>query len=92
VSPVRYELDFNILEDDILHSHRRENLESYMSKVIEHSLTIPRELTSSQHEELTCNLTIPLELTSSQHEELTCTPDYTTGTDVQSARGTDLHT
>jgi hypothetical protein len=30
VSPVRYELGFYIPEDDILHSHRRENLKSYM--------------------------------------------------------------
>jgi hypothetical protein len=29
VSPVRYELDYYIPEDDILHSHRRENLNSY---------------------------------------------------------------
>jgi hypothetical protein len=29
VSPVRYELDFYMQEDDILHSHRRENLKSY---------------------------------------------------------------
>jgi hypothetical protein len=29
VSPVRYELDFYIPEDGILHSHRRENLKSY---------------------------------------------------------------
>jgi hypothetical protein len=30
VSPVRYELDFYIPEDGILHSHRRENLRSYI--------------------------------------------------------------
>jgi hypothetical protein len=30
VSPVRYELGFYIPEDDIFHSHRRENLKSYM--------------------------------------------------------------
>jgi hypothetical protein len=30
VSPVKYELGFYIPEDDILHSHRRENLKSYM--------------------------------------------------------------
>jgi hypothetical protein len=29
VSPVKYELCFDIPEDDILHSHRRENLKSY---------------------------------------------------------------
>jgi hypothetical protein len=29
MSHVRYELGFYILEDDILHSHRRENLRSY---------------------------------------------------------------
>jgi hypothetical protein len=29
VSPVRYELDFYIPEDDILHSHCRENFKSY---------------------------------------------------------------
>jgi hypothetical protein len=30
VSPVRYELGFYIPEDDILHSHRRENLKSHI--------------------------------------------------------------
>jgi hypothetical protein len=30
VSPVKYELGFYIPEDDILHSHRRENLKSYI--------------------------------------------------------------
>jgi hypothetical protein len=33
VSPVRYELGFYIAEDDILHSHRRENLKSYTGDV-----------------------------------------------------------
>jgi hypothetical protein len=31
VSPVKYELDFYIPEDAILHSHRRENLKSYIN-------------------------------------------------------------
>jgi hypothetical protein len=31
VSPVRYELDFYIPEDGILHSHRYENLKSYIA-------------------------------------------------------------
>jgi hypothetical protein len=31
VSPVRYELGFYIQEDAILHSHRRENLKSYIA-------------------------------------------------------------
>jgi hypothetical protein len=31
VSPVKYELGFYIPEDDILHSHRREHLKSYIS-------------------------------------------------------------
>jgi hypothetical protein len=30
MSPVRYELGFYIPEDAILHSHRRENLRTYM--------------------------------------------------------------
>jgi hypothetical protein len=30
VSPVKYELGFYIPEDDILHSHCRENLKSYL--------------------------------------------------------------
>jgi hypothetical protein len=30
VSPVKYELGFYIPDDDILHSHRRENLKSYI--------------------------------------------------------------
>jgi hypothetical protein len=29
MSPVKYEQGFYIAEDDILHSHRRENLKSY---------------------------------------------------------------
>jgi hypothetical protein len=33
VSPVRYELGFYISEDDILHSTRRDNLNSY-NKII----------------------------------------------------------
>jgi hypothetical protein len=34
VHPVRYELEFYIPEDDILHSHRRENLKSYRHKIV----------------------------------------------------------
>jgi hypothetical protein len=30
VSPVRYELGFYIPKDDTLHSHRRENIKSYI--------------------------------------------------------------
>jgi hypothetical protein len=33
VSPVKYELGFYTPEDDILHSHRRENLKSYGTNV-----------------------------------------------------------
>jgi hypothetical protein len=31
MSPVRYELDLYIPEDDILHNHRRQNLKSYIA-------------------------------------------------------------
>jgi hypothetical protein len=31
VSPAKYEMGFYIPEDDILHSHRRENLKSYIT-------------------------------------------------------------
>jgi hypothetical protein len=31
VSPVRYELEFDIPEDDILHSYHRENFKSYIA-------------------------------------------------------------
>jgi hypothetical protein len=31
MSHVKYELGFYIPEDDILHSHRRENLKSYIA-------------------------------------------------------------
>jgi hypothetical protein len=34
VSPVKYELGFYIPEDDILHSHRRENLKSCYRSVM----------------------------------------------------------
>jgi hypothetical protein len=30
MSPVKYQLGSYILDDDILHSHRRENLKSYI--------------------------------------------------------------
>jgi hypothetical protein len=33
VSPVRYELGFYIPEDDILHTHCRENLKSYIALI-----------------------------------------------------------
>jgi hypothetical protein len=33
VSPLRYELGFYILEDDILHSHRRNYLKSYIALI-----------------------------------------------------------
>jgi hypothetical protein len=33
MSPVKYELGFYIPEDDILHSHCRENLKSYYHSV-----------------------------------------------------------
>jgi hypothetical protein len=41
VSPVKYELGFYIPEDDILHSHRRENHKSYILPLC--SPQIPRE-------------------------------------------------
>jgi hypothetical protein len=31
MSPVKYEMGFYIPEDDILHSHCRENIESYIA-------------------------------------------------------------
>jgi hypothetical protein len=34
VSPVKYELDFHIPEDGILHSHRPENARSYTAVTI----------------------------------------------------------
>jgi hypothetical protein len=34
VSPVKYKLGLYILEDDILHSHSRENLKSYIQGLL----------------------------------------------------------
>jgi hypothetical protein len=34
VSPLWYELDFYILEDDIVHNYRRENLKSYNLQLV----------------------------------------------------------
>jgi hypothetical protein len=34
VSPVKYELDFYIPEDDILHSYYRENLKTYITNIL----------------------------------------------------------
>jgi hypothetical protein len=38
MSSVKYELGFYIPEDDILHSHRRENLKSYRDISVPHSV------------------------------------------------------
>jgi hypothetical protein len=35
VSPVKYEIGFYIPEDGILHSHRRDNIKSYISLLLE---------------------------------------------------------
>jgi hypothetical protein len=40
VSHVKYELGFYIPEDGILHSHRRENLKSYMLNLISPTLNV----------------------------------------------------
>jgi hypothetical protein len=41
MSPVKYELGFHIPEDDILHSHRRKDLRSYMvCKCVDNSLDV----------------------------------------------------
>jgi hypothetical protein len=42
VSPVRYELGFCIPEDDILHSHRRENLKPNKDAVVRHWKQVPQ--------------------------------------------------
>jgi hypothetical protein len=53
VFPVRYELDFYISEDGILHSHRRENLKSYTVKntftvlMVDVPIPAPYPITSS---------------------------------------------
>jgi hypothetical protein len=41
MSPVKYELGFYIPEDDILHSHCRENLKAYMFHMYQSSVTAP---------------------------------------------------
>jgi hypothetical protein len=40
--PVRYELGFLILEDDILHSHRRESLRSYKDYAPHRVMPLPQ--------------------------------------------------
>jgi hypothetical protein len=41
VSPVRYELVFYIPEDGVLHSHRRENLKSYIDLSVQEGRIMP---------------------------------------------------
>jgi hypothetical protein len=50
VSPVKYELGFYILEDDILHSHRRENVKTH--KLIAHSADTGQVKTEDSSEAL----------------------------------------
>jgi hypothetical protein len=47
VSPVKYELGFFIPEDDIFHSHRRENLTSYISGALSLGSVASREMVTS---------------------------------------------
>jgi hypothetical protein len=54
VSPVKYELGFYILEDDILHSYRRENLKSYIhisvvnvQRNVAYTSTFPKHIPST---------------------------------------------
>jgi hypothetical protein len=61
ISPVRYELGFYIPEDDILHSHRCENLSSYIYFLGWGFRAVRRQTTrSSVHDELSegCCLTL----------------------------------
>jgi hypothetical protein len=61
VSHVKYELGFYIPEDDILHSHRRENLNSYteMWPFSETCNPVDREDTTSLGD---CVITSPLSI------------------------------
>jgi hypothetical protein len=49
VSPVRYKLGFYIPEDGILHRHRRENLESYISSILADSEINPTNVDRYSH-------------------------------------------
>jgi hypothetical protein len=55
VSLVKYELGFYIPEDDILHSHRRENLKSYLNRPLisglqTETITLSSSSSSVSHE------------------------------------------
>jgi hypothetical protein len=45
MSPVKYELGFYIPENEILHSHRRENLKWFPALILRYSLLTVRFLT-----------------------------------------------
>jgi hypothetical protein len=47
VSPVKYELGFNIPEDGILHNHRCENLKSYLTMI--NAIISIRNMKSNEH-------------------------------------------
>jgi hypothetical protein len=46
MSPVKYELGFYISEDDILHSHRRGNLKSFILDVASVPLHVREDVNS----------------------------------------------
>jgi hypothetical protein len=48
VSPVKYEMGFYIPEDDIHHSHRRENVKSYNYRVAAQLVTSRVVLSSTE--------------------------------------------
>jgi hypothetical protein len=58
MSPVRYELGFYIPEDGILHSHRRESLQSYKTVGVPAEFRHKHLLNTSPYPRMTLNLSI----------------------------------
>jgi hypothetical protein len=75
VSPVKYKLGFYIPEDDILHSHRPENLKSYIHRSMDHEVVPGMIRVTEGHRTHTNTTNIPkrsttLELTTNKSAEL----------------------
>jgi hypothetical protein len=54
MSPVGYELCISLPEDGILHSHRRENLKSYINKIFLDEMTLKYKVTGLRYKSRGC--------------------------------------
>jgi hypothetical protein len=67
MSPVKYKLCFYIPEDDILHSHRRENLNCYLDMLPSSELWCRVVRITERYGRVVCLLAVPVQFSAIHH-------------------------